>query len=143
MFISAKNAGAWDSTLVEATTVADELSEQNKNKVDKTEVTELENKLGNVMGFPNYASVQAISNNYTVLENGFISVKTETSDTSAADRKVEVFINNTTVYKLEYGLSATTWWNSYPSLLPVKKGDIVKYIVTNSKVNLYFLPCRY
>lgn len=95
------------------------------------------------MGFPNYASVQAISNNYTVLENGFISVKTETSDTSAADRKVEVFINNTTVYKLEYGLSATTWWNSYPSLLPVKKGDIVKYTVTNSKVNLYFLPCRY
>ena len=31
VFISAKTAGAWDSTLVEATTVADELSEQNKN----------------------------------------------------------------------------------------------------------------
>lgn len=31
VFISAKNAGAWDATLVEATTVADELSEQNKN----------------------------------------------------------------------------------------------------------------
>ncbi len=45
IFVSEKTTGAWDATLVEATTVASELSEQNKNKADKSTVETLNKKL--------------------------------------------------------------------------------------------------